>query len=580
MKILLLCHTFNSLSQRLYVELSADGHTVSVELDVNDRVTDEAVDLFQPDLVLASFLKRAIAETVYGRVRTLIVHPGIRGDRGPSALDHALLRNEENWGVTVLEASPVFDAGDVWAWEEFPMRVARKSSIYRNEVTEGAVRAVRRAVNALGDASFRPQPCDENHRDFRGRHHPLCKQEDRSIDWQTDSIHTIVRKIHSGDGFPGTLDAVLGEPFYLYNAFADPSMKGAPGTILAQNDDAICIGAVNGGVWVTHLRSKECNLKLPAACVVPHLLESVPDLALDPFTPSDSFRQIRCEMNSLSGVNGEAVPIALLYFDFYNGAMSTDQCRRLQQAVKAVKDRGARLLVLFGSPDFWSNGIHLGTIEAAESPADESLRNIEAMNDLCREVITADSCLTIAAMQGNAGAGGVFFALAADSVFARSGVVLNPHYRSMGNLYGSEYWTYVLPRRIEASAGEAIMQRRLPLSAIEAARRGLIDDVFGDSPREFREEVLRRAASLVAAPDFDHRVAAKRALREAEERRRPLQDYRDAEIEHMKMNFYGFDPSYHIARYNFVYRVPIARTPLYLAAHRRDDMSVGQLPFV
>jgi len=28
---------------------------------------------------------------------------------------------------------------------------------------------------------------------------------------------------------------------------------------------------------------------------------------------------------------------------------------------------------------------------------------------------------------------------------ARSGVVLNPHYRSMGELYGSEYWTYTLP---------------------------------------------------------------------------------------------------------------------------------------
>jgi len=43
---------------------------------------------------------------------------------------------------------------------------------------------------------------------------------------------------------------------------------------------------------------------------------------------------------------------------------------------------------------------------------------------------------------------GAMLALAADRAYAMSGVVLNPHYRSMGELYGSEYWTYTLPRRV------------------------------------------------------------------------------------------------------------------------------------
>ena len=37
----------------------------------------------------------------------------------------------------------------------------------------------------------------------------------------------------------------------------------------------------------------------------------------------------------------------------------------------------------------------------------------------------------------------------------------------------------------------------------------------------------------------------------------------------MNLNFYGFDPSYHVARYNFVHHVPHAWTPLHLARHRR-----------
>ncbi len=73
-----------------------------------------------------------------------------------------------------------------------------------------------------------------------------------------------------------------------------------------------------------------------------------------------------------------------------------------------------------------------------------------AIDDLVREIITTDSHLVISALQGDAAAGGVPLALAADLVVARNDVVLNPYYQHMGGLYGSEYWTYLLPRRIGA----------------------------------------------------------------------------------------------------------------------------------
>ncbi|PVV27315.1 MAG: hypothetical protein B6D79_03050, partial [gamma proteobacterium symbiont of Ctena orbiculata] len=51
MRILFLTHAFNSLTQRLHVELRALGHEVSVEFDINDAVALEAVDLHRPDLI-------------------------------------------------------------------------------------------------------------------------------------------------------------------------------------------------------------------------------------------------------------------------------------------------------------------------------------------------------------------------------------------------------------------------------------------------------------------------------------------------------------------------------------------------
>ena len=106
------------------------------------------------------------------------------------------------------------------------------------------------------------------------------------------------------------------------------------------------------------------------------------------------------------------------------------------------------MIVLMGGEDFFSNGIHLNVIHAANDPGLESWRNLNAIDDLVREIILTDSHLVISALRGDAAAGGVPFALAADLVVARNDVVLNPYYQHMGGLYGSEYWTYLLPRRV------------------------------------------------------------------------------------------------------------------------------------
>src|SRR3546814_15233315 len=86
MRILLLSHAFNSLSQRLWLSLSAAGYALSVEFDINDAATRQAVALWRPEVVIAPYLKRAIPEDVWRRVPCLIVHPGPRVDLGPSAL--------------------------------------------------------------------------------------------------------------------------------------------------------------------------------------------------------------------------------------------------------------------------------------------------------------------------------------------------------------------------------------------------------------------------------------------------------------------------------------------------------------
>jgi len=153
-------------------------------------------------------------------------------------------------------------------------------------------------------------------------------------------------------------------------------------------------------------------------------------------------------------------------------------------------------------------------------------------------------------------------------VLMRDGIVLNPHYKNMGNIFGSEYWTYVLPRRVGPERVEAIMGSRLPIGAAAARRQGLVDAVLPNARPGFRAAVRDYAERLATDPAFDRLIAEKRARRERDEAERPLKAYRDEELERMRLAFYGFDPSYHVARWRFITHEPVARTPLYLARHR------------
>ena len=172
MRILFLCTAHNSLSQRLYLELSASKHNLSIEYALSDNAMIDAVTLFDPDLVLCPFLTTRVPKEIYSKVLTLIVHPGPPGDAGPSAIDWLLMGDDgsftdadealrhlnspnvrsgrTHWGVTVLEAIEDFDAGPVWAFEQYPIDIDEpgltKSELYRGPVTRAAVVAVKSAI--------------------------------------------------------------------------------------------------------------------------------------------------------------------------------------------------------------------------------------------------------------------------------------------------------------------------------------------------------------------------------------------------------------------------------------------------
>src|SRR5437588_4344073 len=325
-----------------------------------------------------------------------------------------------------------------------------------------------------------------------------------------------------------SLDTVLDMQCYLYGAHEEDVLRGRPGEIIAKRDGAICRATGDGAIWITHLKPTgpdgQPSFKLPATQVLGDRLAHVPHvpLAVDQAYDGRTYRDIWYE---------ERQAVGYLHFDFYNGAMSTDHCQRLREAFLLIRRRPTKVIVLIGRPDFWSNGIHLNVIDAVNDSAQESWRNIQAMNDLVRELITTESHLVISALQGNAAAGGVMLALAADCVYARKGIVLNPHYKGMGKLYGSEYWTYLLPKRVGGEKARELTEALLPISTRTSQQIGLIDDAFEEDAASFREHIRKLAEELASSPRYELMLEEKRQTRKNDEERKPLQAYRNEELQ-------------------------------------------------
>ncbi|MFF6783423.1 enoyl-CoA hydratase-related protein [Streptomyces sp. NPDC012510] len=563
MHILLLASAFNSLTQRTHAELRDRGHTVAVELALPGTCLPEAVRRHAPQLIVAPMLKTAIPEEVWRAHTCLVVHPGPVGDRGPSSLDWAIHEGAQDWGVTVLQADGEMDAGDVWASVRCRIPEVSKSELYRGEIADAAMEAVLLAVERFAGGTHVPLRQDAARpAGTYPRPRPYLDQGVRRIDWAEDSTRTVLRKLRAADSQPGVLDVLLGGEWYLHGGHPEGVLRGRPGELLATRAGAVCRATRDGAVWIPELRPRRVpgqppTFKLPAVRALGDRLPRLPEQVMPrlPEVPHRTWSDIRYREDGDTG---------FLSFSFPGGAMSTEQCRRLLGAYREACERPTSVLVLGGERDFFSNGVHLHVIEAADDPAAESWANINAIDDLVEAVLTTTDRLVVSSVAGNAAAGGVMLALAADEVWCRSGAVLNPHYRLMG-LYGSEYWTYSLPRRVGHSTAERLMSQALPVSSAGALRLGLVDRVVDCGPDRFAHEVGGLAARLAALPATASRITAKKTELDRLESTTPLAGFRERELARMRRAFDDPDAPYHALRRSFVHKERPPRTPPHLA---------------
>ncbi len=532
MKITLLITAFNGLSQAVFTYLKDRKYTLSIVYASTDEQIKKELDSFKPEFILAPFLKSFISKEIYEKYPTYIFHPGPRGDRGSSSLEYALLSQYEIWGVSLLRANGLYDAGDIVAQENFLMRKTYKASLYRQEVTQASLQVLE---NFLHNPKKIKQIMNPIHKYFT--------RQDRTINWKKDDTDTIIKKIYLSDSFPGVFDVIEGVECYLFGVHKEDKLKGNVKEIIAKRDGAICLGTKDGAIWISHLKEPH-KFKLPATYVLKEKTLGVKEkrIALLFDKSYNTFYEISYEKRD---------DVAYLCFNFHNGAMNAQQCIRLKYAFEYLKEE-CKTIVLIGGSDFFSNGIHLNILEDSKKQGEDAWSNINAMNDLIKSILEADEVITIASLARNAGAGGVFLALACDYVVAKKDTILNPHYKTLG-LSGSEYHTYTLQKRVGNKLGDSLLKDALPISAQYAKKINMIDEVF-DNNNYY--EILHNYVCDVFDEDFLYKKQDNLVLEQEK-----MQLCKCQELEIMYPEFWEKESSFHTLRYNFVYKICQKQTP-------------------
>ena len=198
MKILFLTTAHNSLSQRLFIELTELGHIVDVALAISEPAMLDAVGQHAPDLIIAPMLKRKNSRGHLVQIR--LFDRASRRERRPRRVLTGLGNHDgtddmgrdgpaggggngcgRNLGFVQLCAFRLLDCQE--------QRVPPAG-----RVTQAAVRGVLEAVEKFQLRQFRPEPLDYSSAAVIGCWRPTMRQSDRADPTGRDSTKEIAGK--------------------------------------------------------------------------------------------------------------------------------------------------------------------------------------------------------------------------------------------------------------------------------------------------------------------------------------------------------------------------------------------------
>ena len=228
--------------------------------------TDEAVAelrALKPDLGVMAFVTKFCPSSFLDvpTLGTIQYHPSLLPlHRGPSSINWPIIQGRTETGLSIFWPDDGLDEGPILLQKKVAIEPDDTlGSVYFDKLFPLGVEAMLEGVDLVRDGKAPKIEQDHSKKTYES----WCKAEDAEIDWSKPvaDVYNLIRGTNPAPSAWTTHDA---KKLQIFDSRRLDNVAGAPGEIVAIEDNGIAVAASGGGILVQRVRP-EGGDKIPAA---------------------------------------------------------------------------------------------------------------------------------------------------------------------------------------------------------------------------------------------------------------------------------------------------------------------------
>jgi len=212
---------------------------------IRDKGIIQKIKTLSPDLIVVVAYGKIIPETILNipPKGCINVHASLLPKyRGAAPINCAIIRGEQETGVTIMFIDKGMDTGPVLSAEKVPIYCSDTAIDLHDKLKIKGAQLLVKTIELLQMDNIVPEPQD----DSMATYAPMLKKEDGRVDWGKDAeeIRNLVRGLFP---WPCAYTHCNDTTLKIFNGKIAPKLTNAiPGTVIGTDTDGLRIATGNG----------------------------------------------------------------------------------------------------------------------------------------------------------------------------------------------------------------------------------------------------------------------------------------------------------------------------------------------
>jgi methionyl-tRNA formyltransferase len=216
--------------------------------EVWEQMASHEADLCVMAYVLLFVPEEALNVPKLGSIQ---YHPSLLPwHKGPSSINWPIIMGEKKTGLSIFWPDNGLDTGPILLQKEVDIEPDDTlGSVYFNKLYPLGVEAMMESIELVRDGKAPREEQDPDAGSYEG----WCRKEDVLIDWNrpNDEVYNLIRGAHPQ---PGAWTTFNGAEVKIFDSRKADS-NGAPGSVLAVDDEGIEVATADGAIRVMKVRA-------------------------------------------------------------------------------------------------------------------------------------------------------------------------------------------------------------------------------------------------------------------------------------------------------------------------------------